>query len=119
MLGRRFLNSCSSNKSRILVRPVTEVIETTIAGIEPAEPQEARRSVAPGPLFREIYSSLIDVEDPSAWRPLLENETRSFLAHTTDIQTLEQFQSIHQIPEKWGTAFHHRAYVATSQSLQS
>ena len=119
MLGRRFLNSYSSNRSRILVSSVTEVIESTITGIESAEPQEARLTVAPGPLFREIYSSLIDVEDPLAWRPVLENETRSFLSHTTDIQTLDQFQRIHRTPEKLGTAFHHRAYVATLQSLQS
>jgi hypothetical protein len=98
---------------------VTEVTGSTIEGIESAEPQEPRRSITPGPLFKEIYAGLIDVEDPSAWRPVLENETRSFLSHTTDIQTLDQFQRIHRTPEKLGTAFHHRAYVATLQSLQS
>ena len=84
-----------------------------------AESQEARQPTSPGPLFKEIYAGLIDVEDPSAWRPVLESETRSFLAHTTDIQTLDQFKTIHQTPEKWGTAFHHRAYVATLESLQA
>jgi len=80
--------------------------------------QEARQPISPGPLFKEIYAGLIDVEDPSAWRPVLDRETRSFLAHTTDIQTLDQFKTIHQTPEKWGTAFHHRTYVATLESLQ-
>ena len=84
-----------------------------------AESQEARQPTSPGPLFKEIYAGLIDVEDPSAWRPVLESETRSFLAHTTDIQTLDQFKTIHQTPEKRGTAFHHRTYVATLESLQA
>ena len=84
-----------------------------------AESQEARQPVSPGPLFKEIYAGLIDVEDSSAWRSVLEGETRSFLAHTTDIQTLNQFITIHQTPEKWGTAFHHRAYLATIESLQA
>jgi len=83
-----------------------------------AESQEARQPISPGPLFKEIYAGLIDVEDPSAWRPVLDRETRSFLAHTTDIQTLDQFKTIHQTPEKLGTAFHHRTYVATLESLQ-
>ena len=82
-----------------------------------AESQEDRSSYYPGPLFKEIYAGLIDIEDPLAWRPVLENETRSFLAHTTDIQTLDQFKKIHQTPEKLGTAFHHRVYVATLDSL--
>ena len=81
------------------------------------ESQEVRQPVLPGPLFKEIYAGLIDVEDRSAWGPLLEREARSFLAHTTDIQTLDQFETIHQTPEKRGTAFHHRAYVATLESL--
>lgn len=119
MLGLRFPNSYSNNKLQVLVDSVTEVTGSTIDGIESAEPQEPRRSITPGPLFKEIYAGLIDVEDPSAWRPVLENETRSFLSHTTDIQTLDQFQRIHRTPEKLGTAFHHRAYVATLQSLQS
>jgi hypothetical protein len=83
------------------------------------ESQEACQPVSPGPLFKEIYAGLIDVEDRSAWGPLLEREARSFLAHTTDIQTLDQFKTIHQTPEKRGTAFHHRAYVATLESLQA
>ena len=78
---------------------------------------EDRSSYYPGPLFKEVYAGLIDVEDPLAWRPILENETRSFLANTTDIQTLDQFKKIHQTPEKWGTAFHHRVYVASLDSL--
>jgi len=63
--------------------------------------------------------NLVDVDDPSAWRPVLEGETRSFLEHTTDIQTLDQFKTIHQVPEKLGTAFHHRAYVVTLESPQA
>ena len=84
-----------------------------------AEGTEIRQPISPGPLFKEIYADLIDVEDPSAWRPVLERETRSFLAHTTDIQTLDQFKVIHKTPEKWGTAFHHRVYLATLESLQA
>ncbi|MGB2318040.1 MAG: hypothetical protein ACPH10_05405 [Litorivicinaceae bacterium] len=74
---------------------------------------------SPGPLFKEIYAGLLDVEDPMAWGPVLENATRSFLAHTTDIQTLDQFNTIHQVPEKWGSAFHHRIYVSTIESLKA
>ena len=74
---------------------------------------------SPGPLFKVIYAGLLDVEDPAEWGPVLENETRSFLAHTTDIQTLEQFNTIHQVPEKWGSVFHHRIYVSTLESLKA
>ena len=84
-----------------------------------AEFQEIRQSVSPGPLFKEIYAGLINVDDPSAWRPVLEGETCSFLAHTTDIQTLDQFNIIHQVPEKWGSVFHHRIYVSTLESLKA
>ena len=75
--------------------------------------------VSPGPLFKEIYAGLLDVEDPTEWGPILDKETRSFLAHTTDIQTLEQFNTIHQVPEKWGSVFHHRIYVSTLESLKA
>ena len=81
--------------------------------------KDASQSAAPGPLFKEIYAGILDVEDPNEWRPVFEADTRSFLAHTTDIQTLDQFKNIHRIPEKWGTAYHHRAYVATIESLQA
>ena len=74
---------------------------------------------SPGPLFKEIYAGLLDVEDPAEWGPVLENETRSFLAHTTDIQTLDQFNTIHQVPEKLGSVFHHRIYVSTLESLKA
>lgn len=83
------------------------------------ESQEARQPVAPGPLFKEIYAGLIDVDDPLVWRPVLESETRSILAHTTDIQTLDQFEIIHQPPKKAGTAFHYQVYVTTLESLQA
>ena len=61
-----------------------------------------RRFVQPGPLFKEIYSGLMDMENPDEWRPLLQREVRSFFAHTTDINTLHQFKTIHQIPQKCG-----------------
>ena len=82
-----------------------------------ADVSNVHRPSVPGPLFKEIYAGLIDVEDPTAWRPVLESEKRSFLAHTTDIQTLEQFRTIHQTPEKSGTRYHHKTYVATLESL--
>jgi hypothetical protein len=76
-----------------------------------------RRFIQPGPLFKEIYSGLVDMENPEEWRPLLQKEVRSFFAHTTDINTLEQFKTIHQIPQKSGTAFHHKAYIIALESL--
>jgi hypothetical protein len=71
----------------------------------------------PGPLFKELYADMIDIEDPSQWEPVIEKQTRSFFANTTDISSLDQFKVIHRIPEKLGTAFHHLAYVKTLDSL--
>ena len=76
-----------------------------------------RRFIQPGPLFKEIYSGLMDMENPEEWRPLLQREVRSFFSNTTDIHTLEQFKTIHQIPRKCGTAFHHKAYLVALESL--
>jgi hypothetical protein len=75
------------------------------------------RPIVPGPLFKEIYSGIMNMENPEEWRPLLQREIRSFLAHTTDIHTLDQFKIIHQIPQKCGTAFHHKAYLVALESL--
>ena len=52
-----------------------------------------------GPLFKEIYSGFIDVENPDEWEPLLNGETRSLLAHTTDVQNLAQFRTLQHVPE--------------------
>ena len=93
--------------------PVASGTEILQADVPASEPR------VPGPLFKEVYAGFIDVENPMDFRPLLETERRSFLAHTTDIQTLAQFNTIHKLPEKWGTAFHHKAYVATIESLNS
>ena len=71
-----------------------------------------------GPLFRELYTGIIDIEDPDSIGPLLAADQRSFLDHTTDIQSYAQFQSIHRLPEKWGTRYHHQAYVTTMDALQ-
>lgn len=76
-----------------------------------------RRPIEPGPLFKEIYSGIMNMENPDEWRPLLQKEVRSFFAHTTDINTLHQFKIIHQIPQKCGTAFHHKAYLVALESL--
>ena len=73
--------------------------------------------IEPGPLFKEIYSGIMDMENPEEWGPLLQKEERSFLAHTTDIHTLNQFKTIHQIPKKSGTAFHYKVYLAALESL--
>ena len=71
-----------------------------------------------GPLFKDLYTGVVDVDDPSVVQPLLDNDRRALLDHTTDIQNYAQFQSLHRLPEKWGTSFHHRAYLATVDSLQ-
>ena len=52
-----------------------------------------RRFIEPGPLFKEIYSGLMDMENPEEWRPLLQREVRSFFAHTTDIQYTRSIQN--------------------------
>jgi hypothetical protein len=70
-----------------------------------------------GPLFKEIYSGFIDVENPDEWEPLLNGETRSLLAHTTDVQNLAQFRTLHHVPEKWGTQYHYQAYLRTAEIL--
>ena len=72
---------------------------------------------SPGPLFKDLYAGLIDVEDPQQWKPVIESQSRSFFANTTDISSLEQFKVIHSTPEKWGTAFHHKAYVSAIEYL--
>jgi hypothetical protein len=73
---------------------------------------------AAGPLFKELYTGLVDVEDPTAVAPMLAADQRALLDHTTDIQNFAQFQSIHRLPEKWGTRYHHHAYVSTMDALQ-
>jgi len=72
-----------------------------------------------GPLFKELYTGLIDVEDPAAWGPMLAKQTKSLLAHTTDIQTLAQFHSLHQVPKKHGTSYHYKTYVQTIEQLKA
>jgi hypothetical protein len=88
-----------------------------------SDPQAARAETPAertlGPLFKELYTGLIDVEDPSVWGPVLAGETRSLLAHTTDIQTLAQFHSLHQVPKKSGTAYHHKTYLNTVEHLKA
>lgn len=80
------------------------------------EPRKIQRTA--GPLFKELYTGLVDVEDPETVGPMLDADRRAFLDHTTDIQTYAQFQSIHRLPEKWGTRYHHQAYVTTMDALQ-
>ena len=79
-------------------------------------PSQERRTA--GPLFKELYTGIVDVEDPATVEPMLAAEQRAFLDHTTDIQNYAQFQSIHRLPEKWGTRYHHQAYIATMDALQ-
>ncbi|MDB4022142.1 hypothetical protein OAC78_01770 [Litorivicinus sp.] len=82
-----------------------------------AHGSEIKRPATAGPLFKEIYTGFIDVENPAEWQPLLAGETRSLLAHTTDVQSLAQFRSLHHVPEKWGTQYHHQAYLRTAETL--
>ena len=37
------------------------------------------RPIEPGPLFKEIYSGLMDMENPDEWRPLLQKKYALFL----------------------------------------
>ena len=78
----------------------------------------SRPTPVAGPLFKELYTGIVDVEDPDAVEPILSAERRAFLDHTTDIQNYAQFQSIHRLPEKWGTRYHHQTYVSTMDALQ-
>ena len=80
---------------------------------------ESLRSQAPGPLFKELYAGIVDIEDPAEWGPLLEKENRSLFSNTTDIHTWEQFQTLHRKPQKQGTAFHHRLYLSSVESLKT
>ena len=72
---------------------------------------------APGPLFKELYAGLIDVDDPHQWGPVINDQTSSFLANTTDISSFDQFAVIHRVPEKWGTSYHHSSYLKTIDAL--
>jgi len=92
---------------------------TSVAPVNEAQSQIEPSSApkVPGPLFKEIYGGLIDLEDPAQWEQMIGNQTRSFFANTTDISTLEQFTIIHRIPEKLGTTYHHSAYLKTLDSL--
>ncbi|MBU25941.1 MAG: hypothetical protein CMD99_07910 [Gammaproteobacteria bacterium] len=92
-------------------------IDSSADGADFPEEITEHRLIEPGPIFKEIYSGIVDMENPEEWRPLLQREARSFLSHTTDINTFEQFKTIHQIPQKRGTAFHHKAYLAALESL--
>ena len=94
-----------------------------IDSIEPvsgvaAHGSDTKKPSTAGPLFKEIYAGFIDVENPVEWQPLLAGETRSLLAHTTDVQTIAQFRTLHHVPEKWGTQYHHQAYLRTAETLQ-
>ena len=73
--------------------------------------ESVRLAQEPGPLFKDVYTGVLDVNDPAAWQPLVAKDTRSFLAHTTDIQTVDQFLSLHVPPVKRGTAYHHRHFA--------
>ena len=101
-------------------RPV-KMIEATdqfSAADNATDSQTIRHTLAePGPLFKEIYSELIDAADENVWRSLMENGQRPLFAWTTNIQTLDQFRIIHQTQERSGTAFHHKTYLATIESL--
>ena len=101
-------------------RRLTAVIGSLDTGTDATALSEAitdPRAIEPGPLFKEIYSGVMNLENPDEWRPLLQKEVRSFFSHTTDIYTLDQFKTIHQIPQKGGTAFHHKAYLEALESL--
>ena len=71
-----------------------------------------------GPLFKDLYAGIVDIDDRKVVHELLSSQTRAFMDQTTDIQNYAQFQSLHRLPEKWGTVFHHRTYVATVDLLQ-
>ena len=106
----------TANRGRRL-RAVMGSIDSSTDVADSPEGIKERRSIEPGPLFKEIYSGIMDMENPEEWRPLLQREVSSFFAHTTDIHTLGQFKTIHQITEKSGTAFHHKAYLEALESL--
>ena len=95
-----------------------------IAAVDSSSESQVIQPVAPieraaGPLFKELYTGLIDVEDPEAFGPMLAGQTRPLLAHTTDIQTLAQFHSLHQVPKKHGTPYHHKTYLSTVEQLKA
>ena len=56
------------------------------------------------------------MENPEEWRPVLQREVLFFCSHYR-YHTLDQFKTIHQIPQKCGTAFHHKAYLVALESL--
>ena len=95
-----------------------------IASVDTASDGQVATTEAPvertlGPLFKELYTGLIDVEDPAAWGPMLAKQTKPLLAHTTDIQTLAQFHSLHQVAKKQGTSYHHKTYLQTIEQLKA
>ncbi len=113
--GARTSAATSSRKCRL--KAVIESIDSSANKADLPEGTADRSHIEPGPLFKEIYSGIMDMENPREWRPLLQKEERSFLAYTTDIHTLNQFKIIHQTPQKCGTAFHHKVYLAAVDSL--
>lgn len=64
-----------------------------------------------GPLFKELFGEFPDIE--AAEQPArLESSARSGLyAHTTDVQSLEQFLGLKELPTRQGTAYHHKQYI--------
>ena len=72
---------------------------------------ENRREIVFGPLFKDLYAEAIDFGSSPASSSSY-HERRSLLAHSTDIQDLNQFKMIHHVPEKWGTPFHHGIYCS-------
>ena len=109
-------SSATASRERGLIAVIGS-IDSSADTTELPEKTTDSRPVEPGPLFKEIYSGIMDMENPEEWRPVLQREVRSFYAHTTDINTLDQFKTIHQIPQKCGTAFHHKAYLVALESL--
>ena len=114
--SRTYAATATASRERRLIVVIGPLDTGADAAALPEEITDLR-PVEPGPLFKEIYSGVMDTENPDEWRPLLQKEVRSFFSHTTDIYTLDQFKTIHQIPQKGGTAFHHKAYLEALEPL--
>lgn len=95
----------------------TDQIETPSAEMNRVD-GASRSTRVPGPLFKDVYTGVVDIDDPQAWETVTAGDKRSFLAHTTDIQTVDQFLSIHSPPVRRGTVAHHQQFVNALGSLQ-
>lgn len=64
-----------------------------------------------GPLFKELFGEFPDLESVNP-PTHVESSVRSGLyAHTTDVQSLEQFLGLKELPTRQGTAYHHKQYI--------